>query len=299
MILPLRRTTTAALRGAAAVVGVLAGSAVTVVAATGSAQAADTICVALVVDFADLGAGVESDCVKVPDGSSGEDVLRARHTLGFRPNQPGFVCTIDGWPKEGCAASNGEHYWAYFHRAPGSSSWTYSTSGASGYEPRNNSTEGWVWLTRKDQTPANVAFTGICPTSTTSPRPRASTSSPASGGGGGGGGGSTSTKTSASPGDATDAGTTTGDTDTTTDSPPRTDDGKRARERRVTRSASPTSTATPDVDASSDDGARVLTESRDSDDGGSPPYGLLIGGVVVTGLGVAAMLRARRNQGAP
>ena len=278
------------------VVGLLAGTAAAGPAG-GVAAAADTICVALVVDFADLGAGVDSDCVTVPAGSSGEDVLRARHTLGFRPNQPGFVCTIDGWPHEGCSGSNGEHYWAYFHRAPGASSWTYSTAGASGYEPKNNSTEGWVWLTRKDQTPANVAFSAIC-TATSSPKPRPSTSSPTPSGGGGGGGGTARTKTSPSSGGDTSAGTADLSTDAATGKRARTSDGKRSAARTPSRSPAPTSTPT-DTDVRTDESAAaVLADSR-TDDDGSPPYGLVIGAVVVTGLGAAAVLRARRNRGMP
>jgi hypothetical protein len=299
--LPFRRTTTAALPRAAAVVAVLAGSTVAAgVTAARSAHAADTICVALVVDFGDLGAGVDSDCVTVPDGSSGEDVLRARHTLGFRPNQPGFVCTIDGWPHEGCSASNGEHYWAYFHRAPGSSAWTYSTAGASGYQPRNSSTEGWVWLTRKDQTPADVAFSSICKT-TASPTPKPTSSSPSSGDGGGsgsgsGGGSSGSGSTSGKSQAATGSSTTSADT--SSDSGPAT---RADPDPTTTRTRSPIQPGPPDelptTPPSATTTADAVAAPDADDDDGTPPYGLLAGVVVVGGVGTAAVMRARRNRG--
>jgi hypothetical protein len=293
---PLRRTTTAALLRAAAVVGLLAGSTVAYGGpAVGHARAAETICVALIVDFADLGNGVDSDCVKVQEGSSGEDVLRARHTLGFRPNQPGFVCTIDGWPQEGCAASNGEHYWAYFHRAPGSSSWTYSTAGASGYEPRANSTEGWVWLTRKDQTPADVRYSGIC-AATSSPSPRPTTTSRASGGGGGGGGGG---------GDAAGRTSTTGATDSADTAVAPTARSRSAetragsatdRQGHLSPPPTATTTTTPSPGATT---TSAVAEPDATDGASSPPYGLVAGAVVIGGLGAAAVLRARRNRGTP
>jgi MYXO-CTERM domain-containing protein len=299
-VTPGRRRTTATARirlsRLAVVVGLLAATGAGTLAgpAVGTATAADTICVALLVDFADLGAGVDSDCVTVPDGSSGEDVLRARHTLGFRPNQPGFVCTIDGWPQEGCGASNGDHYWAYFHRAPGASAWTYSTAGAASYEPRNNSTEGWVWLTRRDQTPANVAFSAIC-TATSSPRPQTKTSSPAPGGGDGGNSdGRVATPPPPSDDDGA-AGATTTDETQPSEKPSRKSDRKRdadaEKRRSATPSAAPTTYELPDDDTP----PRVLTAAPDGDDG-SPPYGLLIGAVAVAGLGGAAVLRSRRNR---
>lgn len=284
-----RRATTAALLRVAAVVGVLAGSAA-VAPVAGVATAADTICVALVVDFADLGAGVDSDCVKVPDGSSGEDVLRARHTLGVRPNQPGFVCTIDGWPKEGCGASTGEHYWAYFHRAPGSSTWTYSTMGAASYEPRNNSTEGWVWLTRKDQTPANVPFSAIC-TATASPRPPPTPSSPPSTSDGKSGAGTvdSSKPTTGRSTEGVDTGTATA----STTAAPKATDGRRHNAGAQLQMPPLSPPVTPPPTS-----ATIKAKPATSDRGASV-FGLVLGAVIVVGLGAAAVIRARRNRGTP
>jgi hypothetical protein len=283
---PVRRRRTAALRGAAAA-GLLAGSAVAVGVPVSTAHAADSICVALVVDFADLGNGVDTNCAKVPAGSSGEDVLRAAgHTLGFRPTQPGFVCTIDGWPREGCSASNGDHYWAYFHRAPGSSSWVYSTSGASGYRPADNSTEGWVWQTRDDQTPADVAFSSICTTTTAGPTPAPRRSTAASG-----------SKTRSRPAARTTA-TATATASGPAAEQPTGDAAKAPRSRaKASRSSSPEPDRTAAPVASTDPPDAVADSAlTDGDGDGSPPFGLLAGGVVVGGLGIAAAVRARRNR---
>jgi len=143
-----------------------------VAAPTAPASAAKTICVGVVVDARSLDGPVSANCAKVPDGSTGYDVLRAAgHTVGFR--QDGLICTIDTRPSGGCAAVDALHYWAYFHREPNSSSWTYSDEGATTYKPENGETEGWVWRDGDMATPKDVAYATICP-QTTSPTPRPS-----------------------------------------------------------------------------------------------------------------------------
>src|SRR5581483_4453361 len=114
-------------------------------AAGGAAPAAasGTICVALVVDATSLGGRVSTGCVTVPKGSTGATVLQKNHRVTYRSD--GLICAIDGRPKSGCKAVDDSHYWAYFHRSPGSSSWTYSTAGSGSYRPANRSTEGWVY----------------------------------------------------------------------------------------------------------------------------------------------------------
>lgn len=137
------------------------------------AHAATTICVALVVDNADLGGGVHTSCAKVPQGATGYDVLRAGgHTFTVCSN--GVLGTIDGKPADGCHVKDNTHYWSYWHRSPGGSSWTYSDEGAGTYEPRNTSTEGWVWQNGSSRQPTNVPYSSICkPAPTPKPTPRA------------------------------------------------------------------------------------------------------------------------------
>ena len=143
---------------ASAAVGVLVTSTV--------ATAAGTKCVALVVDDADLGGGVHSSCVQVAQNATGYDVLRAGgHSFTICSN--GVLGTIDGKPADGCRVKDGSHYWGYWHRAPGSASWTYSDEGGGTYNPRNASTEGWVWQNGATRQPANVPYSSICKTSPT------------------------------------------------------------------------------------------------------------------------------------
>jgi hypothetical protein len=141
------------------------------------ANAGGTICVALVVDFGDLGGGVDSTCATVHKGATGYDVLHAGgHTFTICPN--GVLGSIDGKPADGCSEmKDNKHYWSYWHRAPGGSQWTYSDEGGGSYRPANASTDGWHWM---DSPPANVAYDRICkpqpsatPTRAPAPRPTA------------------------------------------------------------------------------------------------------------------------------
>jgi hypothetical protein len=131
-----------------------------------------------VVDGHALGSNVSTACAKVANGATGIAVLHAAgHSVGFRSD--GLVCTIDGLPKAGCASVDDSHYWAYFHRAPGKTAWTYSTEGPSTYQPANDSTEGWVYDDGTALTPANVPYAQVCkteasPTPTPSPSHKAS-----------------------------------------------------------------------------------------------------------------------------
>lgn len=139
-----------------------------------SAARAQPICIAVVVDPRALGSPVSTGCAKVSPGSTGLAVLTAAgYRVGFRSD--GLVCTIDGLPKSGCSAVDDSHFWAYYHRAPGATSWTYSTSGPATYKPPAGSTEGWVYEDGSSRTPEDVSYRSICP-----PQPHAtSTPTPA------------------------------------------------------------------------------------------------------------------------
>jgi hypothetical protein len=136
------------------------------VGATAARASSSTICVALVIDAHTLGGGVSSSCATVPKGATGVDVLQAAgHRIQFRSD--GLICSLDGLPRGGCGAVDSSHYWAYFHRAPGATSWTYSTEGPSTYQPANTATEGWVWDDGETLTPKNVPYSQICKTTPT------------------------------------------------------------------------------------------------------------------------------------
>src|SRR3954451_778254 len=149
-----------------------------------AATAAPTICVALVVDFTPLNGGVDSGCTRIPKGGNGYDVLRTGgHSFEICAN--GIVGTIDGQPANGCQIKDNTHFWGYWHRKPGSRTWTFSSFGAGGYHPVEGSTEGWVWENGKTSPPADTAYPAGChsPPASSSPTPRPSARSSSAAGG--------------------------------------------------------------------------------------------------------------------
>lgn len=160
----------------------LVASPVAVAVPAPPAHATQTICVAVVVDFRPLGGDVQTTCAKVADGSTGNQVMSAAgHRLSFR--RDGLVCAVDGLPSGGCSSTDSSHYWSYWHRAPGSSTWQYSSQGSGTYRPADDATEGWVWQdggAEGSNKPADVPYRQICPPEpTASPTRTAATSAPA------------------------------------------------------------------------------------------------------------------------
>jgi hypothetical protein len=237
-----------------------------VVIPTTSAGATKTICVGIVVDARPLGGPVSADCTTVSDGSTGYDVLRAAgHTVSFR--QDGLICTIDKRPASGCAATDGQHFWAYFHRAPRSSSWSYSDEGATTYKPDNGATEGWVWRNNDSATPKDVPYSTICPQSA-SPTPSSTPQVP-------------------TPQVPTHAATASAVTAT----PSASSDPPSHRPRRKSATASPsagpaTSSRTP---------LAAVRIDRYTPSSPGPPWGLIAGAIAIAVLGGAAAWRWRRR----
>ena len=125
------------------------------------ATAATKPCVGVIVDARLLGGAVTTGCA-TGDPDSGLDALtRAGFRYAFVPRQPGLVCQIGGAPA--CEDTGATTYWSYWHRAKGSSTWTYSTVGAAGYDPEPGSTEAWVWQDGGRRRPPDVALRTICP----------------------------------------------------------------------------------------------------------------------------------------
>ena len=165
-------------------------------AAPGVAAGATTLCVEVVVDYgalADRGAPARPSayCAKVPDGSTGADVLAVRaRELGKPPPRynDGLLCAIDGLPETGCGEENADgtfSYWSYWHKR-GDGAWAYSSRGAFGYTMRDDPDtpeverfgEGWAWVQGQPEggrAPANIPYAEVCPTDppkSSSPAPR-------------------------------------------------------------------------------------------------------------------------------
>lgn len=131
-----------------------------VLLAAPSATAAEP-CVGIVIDARLLGGEVTTACAKGDPDSGLQAMTRAGISYRFLPRQPGLVCQIGGSPD--CARTTGTTYWSYWHRAKGSTRWTYSTVGAASHDPAPGSTEGWVWQDGGRRQPPDIALRAICP----------------------------------------------------------------------------------------------------------------------------------------
>lgn len=103
--------------------------------------------VTVVVDFASLGGGVDTDCAAGDPGTGLEALRASGHEPTRAAQQPGyFVCRIDGRPaSDPCQrTSPADAYWSYWTARPGGS-WTYSNTGPADRDPAPGTVEGWAF----------------------------------------------------------------------------------------------------------------------------------------------------------
>lgn len=101
--------------------------------------------VSVVVDFTDLGGGIEVGCAEgAPD--SGREALEA---AGFAPedSMPGMICAIDSQP-DPCPEEFDGNFWSYWHAADGD--WESYMVGADEAEPAPGDIEGWRYSTGEE-----------------------------------------------------------------------------------------------------------------------------------------------------
>ena len=287
-------------------------------AAPGVAAAETTLCVEVVVDYGDHGQGAPTRpsayCAKVPDGSTGADVLavRARELGKPMPRyNDGLLCAIDGFPETGCGEENADgtfNYWSYWHKK-GDGAWTYSSRGAYAYTMRDDPDtaeverfgEGWAWVQNQPEggrRPAAIPYADVCPTepaaassparpAAPAPRPATTRARPAA---------AQPTASAAprrvapatSPG-ASGPGVAATATVSTTPAASASATVLGASSTRPSATGSPTAEVEFDVETRAD-------VPRPSDDDGGPPVGLLVGLLLVAGLGTGAVVQARRRR---
>lgn len=135
--------------------------------------------VTVVVDFGSLG-GVQTGCAGGDPGSGLAALSGAGHGYTFVPRQPGLVCQIDTRPNP-CNGAPTTAYWSYWHASRGGS-WSYSTVGAGGYDPKPGTVEGWAFGAARQPgiaPPAAPAPPPPAPRPTTNPAPKPTSQAPA------------------------------------------------------------------------------------------------------------------------
>jgi hypothetical protein len=127
----------------------------TVGVAASPAAAASCAGVWVVVDFGDLG-GSDTACADGDPKTGIAALTSAGHSIAYVPGKGPMVCSIDGRPHcKGVPPTDA--YWSYWYRAPGASSWTYSTRGAHARDPEPGSAEGWSFGDASQPPPAPPA----------------------------------------------------------------------------------------------------------------------------------------------
>jgi hypothetical protein len=270
----------------------VAGATLVLGLARAEPAAAGATCVAVVVDFRQLGGAVQTGCAQ-GDPTTG---LQALGRAGFsdtpRPRD-GLICQIDARPA--CTDTTSTAYWSYWYRAPGSSHWVYASEGAGTHDPKPGSTEAWVWQDGGKTPPPSIRADAICPqlAATPSSTPRPTAPKPT---------GTASTKPTPTP--------STKPTPARTRSTPRTTSATSTPSGRPSAdppaSSSTGSTASRSPAALSATGAPPSDGSTGGSAGGPPDpgssggalrglAGVALGGMVVLGIGAATVVRARRG----
>src|SRR5580765_1111484 len=191
------------------VVGLVAAVLLTAAAGLGvSAPAQAASCstahgVTVVVDFHQLGGGVQAAC----DANGGGKIAATQltgvgHQLTYVQSQPGFVCRVDGAPSSDPCVNTppADAYWSLWWSDGKSGRWTYSSAGVGSLQVPDGGYVALSWQSGSDKatprvTPAAHASatptpspthhpsssTAAGPTSSTSPTSRPATSSPTAG----------------------------------------------------------------------------------------------------------------------
>ncbi|MBA2953651.1 hypothetical protein GON03_04935 [Nocardioides sp. MAH-18] len=168
----LTRVVAAAVLAAAAYAGV--PSAPAAAAGCGSAEG-----VTVVVDFKQLGGGVQSVCL--PDGGdryAAELFGDAGFPLTYVQRQPDFVCRVSGLPTPGqdpCVATPPANaYWSLWWTDEDGGDWTYSSLNAGGLRVPDGGYLAFSWSTGSRAVPPGfraVAHAAPKPTPTPKPKP--------------------------------------------------------------------------------------------------------------------------------
>lgn len=292
----------------------LAAATVLVAAAglTGSAPAYAAACstatgVSVVVDFHELGGGLQQVC----DAGGGDQKASSLFPdngfpLDYVQRQPGFVCRVSDAPADDPCVNTppANAYWGVWWSDGTSSGWTYSSVGVGSLTIPDGGSVALSWNGSSAKSPPGAPppqHSTQEPTgkpAPTKPPPTQPSQPPISGGGtGGSSGGATDPGDTTSPGAAQSGAAPAGkrsrnDAEEGSD---RDRDGKKAERARQTDSTSPTDEAST---SSTDEGAApVAAEPPTSADDSALP--VWVGPVAVGGLlgvaGVATYLRRRTS----
>jgi hypothetical protein len=243
--------------------------------------------VTVVVDFHELGGGVQTACVADGGGRTASDLFpTAGFPLSYVQRQPGFVCRVEGKPADDPCVNTppSDAYWGLFWSDGRSGSWTYSTIGAGGLRVPDGGYVAFSWNGSSARaTPGYSPAAHPTPTPTPSPthsaHPSAHPSPQHSG---------SVSATPSTPAESVSA---------SASESPNPSKGAKSHDRK-SHSAAPSATGSPTPSSSpsaSPDAVPASAEPADPD-GGLPGWVAPTAVVVLFGaVGAAAVVRRRRS----
>jgi hypothetical protein len=115
--------------------------------------------VTVVVDFHQLGGGVQTACVADGGGQTASQLFPAADfPLTYVQRQPGFVCSVSGKPADPCPNTPpADAYWALYWSDGESGRWAYATSGAGGQHVPDGGYVAFSWQGTDDSTPPGAS----------------------------------------------------------------------------------------------------------------------------------------------
>lgn len=116
--------------------------------------------VTVVVDFHELGGGVQTACVADGGGQTASQLFPAAgFPLDYVQRQPGFVCRVSGEPADSSCANTppADAYWALYWSDGKSGRWAYATSGAGGQHVPDGGYVGFSWQGSDDSAPPGAS----------------------------------------------------------------------------------------------------------------------------------------------
>ncbi|WP_243057020.1 hypothetical protein [Nocardioides sp. SR21] len=239
--------------------------------------------VTVVVDFHELGGGVQSGCIADGAGATAAELFGAAgFSLSYVQRQPGFVCRVDGVPADSPCVTTppADAYWALYWSDGRSGSWTYATSGAGGLRVPDGGYVGFSW--NGSSTRATPGYSPAPhPSATPTPSPTRTPSPSAH----------PSQHHSATPTPTTSA--SAGPSETPSAAPTKKPRDKKSRTPKPT--AAETSTPQP-TEESTSDAVPTSAEPTDPDGGGLPAWvAPAVIAVLFGGAAAAAVVRRRRG----
>jgi hypothetical protein len=143
----------------------------------GAATCSSAHGVSVVVDFHQLGGGVQTACVADGAGKSGTALFSsAGFALSYVQRQPGFVCRVSGLPADDRCANTppADAYWGLWWSDGKSARWNYATTAAGGLSVPEGGYVAFSWNGSSSRSAPGLSPTAhaVAPSPTTKPSAR-------------------------------------------------------------------------------------------------------------------------------